>query len=218
MQVVKVCFNVLWLKFTNRQHSNANSYSAFKSLLWVQGLTCLRLCASQHGVDFVYWNLVIQMSGVSAWFACWVSDNWCCIIFKIWIFAVSATDLISDDAYCRQKCFVISIKKILYSICTKIKANLLQLQLSSWLRGVVASTVRKIVLSISTLHSLFLWQQGVFYDIIMDYRMSCPSVFYVVHPGLYFQYIFSDFNLTSKLSAPKATLHMVFSTNLHTPV
>lgn len=56
---------------------------------------------------------------------------------------------------------------------------------------------------LSALHSLFLWQQGVFYDVIMDYRMSCPSVFYVVHPGLYFQYILSDFNLTQSLLLPR---------------
>ncbi len=30
-----------------------------------------------------------------------------------------------------------------YSVCTQIKANLLQSQLSSWLKGVFASTVRK---------------------------------------------------------------------------
>ncbi len=39
--------------------------------------------------------------------------------------------------------FYKSTKKNVYSVCTHIKAKLLQFRLSSWLRGVFASTVRR---------------------------------------------------------------------------
>ncbi len=62
---------------------------------------------------------------------------------KFW-FLQSQPQIWSQMMHTADKNVLLYIKNIcLYSVCTKIKANLLQLQLSSWLRGVVASTVRR---------------------------------------------------------------------------